>query len=137
MTKEEIQTLYKEKVLPEVKSPFHFEKDQNADHVIEAYNPLCGDKYKIYIREDSVCFHGFGCAVSKSSTSILLRTLEGKSKEAKQKLCEDFIKSFEEDRDVDLPEELRILLELRNFEGRVDCIQLSWIAMLEYLKNED
>lgn len=133
MTKEEIQQLYKEKILPENNETFHFEKVEGAKYVLQAYNPMCGDKYNLYLGEKTNHFDGFGCAVSKASTSLLLRNIEGKSTTEAKELCEQFLDSFETGDGKDLPEELQILLELKNFDGRVDCIQLSWKVMLEHL----
>ncbi|MEQ9230261.1 MAG: hypothetical protein RIF46_06225, partial [Cyclobacteriaceae bacterium] len=64
MTKEEIQQLYKVKILPENKEPFHFRKDEKAKEIVKAYNPMCGDKYQIYLGEKTNHFDGFGCAIS-------------------------------------------------------------------------
>ena len=76
MTKEEIQDLYKGHILPENNSPYHFEANNNANTILEAYNPMCGDKYQLYLNLDNnildpMHFHGFGCAISKASTSTL------------------------------------------------------------------
>ncbi len=35
-----------------------------------------------------------------------------------------------------LTEDLKVLTELRHFEGRMDCVTLSWKAMLEYLEEK-
>lgn len=137
MTKEEIQRLYKEKILPENNEPFHFEKEENAREVVKAYNPMCGDKYQIYLGEKTNHFDGFGCAISKASTSLLLRNMEGKSEDQVRELCEQFLNAFETGDGSGLAEELQILVELKNFEGRLDCIQLSWKAVLDYLNYRD
>ncbi len=137
MTKEEIQRLYKEKILPENNEPFHFEKEENAREVVQAYNPMCGDKYQIYLGKKTAHFDGFGCAISKASTSLLLRNMEGKSEDQVRELCEQFLNAFETGDGSGLAEELQILVELKNFEGRLDCIQLSWKAVLDYLNYRD
>lgn len=138
MTKEEIQARYKALILPENKNPYHFEKVESAN-TIEAYNPMCGDKYDLYLDEDSQSittahFHGIGCAISKASTSLLLRAIEGKPKDEVIRFCQGFMDSIDRG---EVPENfsdgLKVLVELKNFEGRVDCIQLSWKALLEHL----
>lgn len=137
MTKEELQILYKEKVLPENKQPYHFEKKESANNVIEAYNPFCGDKFTLYLDDqfEDVHFHGIGCAISKASTSILLKKIEGKTKEEASVLCHRFVEAI--DSDQELPEfddeELEILASLKHFDGRMDCVKLSWKALKEFL----
>ncbi len=127
-----MQELYKEKILPENNEPFHFEKVEGAKYVLQAYNPMCGDKYILYLGDETNHFDGFGCAISKASTSLLLRYMEGKSEVEVSELCRQFLDSFETGDGKDLPEELQILLELKKFDGRLDCIHLSWKAVLEY-----
>jgi nitrogen fixation NifU-like protein len=135
MTKEEVQRLYKEKILPESKNPYHFEEQDDAELILEAYNPMCGDKYKLYIDfEDdkvrSVHFHGFGCAVSKASTSLLARELEGKEQKEIPGIVSTFLGALrEKDQSKATNENLKILVELMNFDGRQDCIELSWKAL--------
>ncbi len=142
MTKEEVQQLYKEKILPESKNAYHFEENDDAELILEAYNPMCGDKYKLYIDfEDekvrSVHFHGFGCAVSKASTSLLARELEGKEKVEVQGIVSSFLQALKEkDQTQTSNDNLKILIELMNFDGRQDCIELSWKALEKEL-NED
>lgn len=140
MTKEEIQALYRQQILPENKAPYHFEKVASA-HAIKAYNPMCGDKYELYIDKDAsllseMHFHGIGCAISKASSSILLRKVEGMTQADAAGYCEAFLQALASSDASELTdEELKILVELKNFEGRVDCIKLSWEALLEELKH--
>ncbi len=141
MTKEEVQELYRQQILPENKAPYHFEKVDSA-RTVKAYNPMCGDKYELYIEGkegmlDELHFHGFGCAISKASTSILLKKVEGMSYRDAVEYGHSFLKALDSLDSSDLSdEELKVLVELKNFEGRVDCIKLSWEALLEELKND-
>ena len=135
MTKEEIQQLYREQILPESKNPYHFGKREEGVEMLLANNPMCGDKYHLYVNGmDEMHFDGFGCALSKASTSIMIRLLENKGSHDARELCEKFIGVLRGDyKPDDLPDGLRILAELRNFDGRIDCIQLSWKLVLDYL----
>lgn len=139
MTKEEIQERYKALILPENKNPYHFSEEKREVN-IEAYNPMCGDKYELHLDESGdnikeISFHGIGCAMSKASTSLLLKEIEGKSKGEVKELCKQFISAICDDGDASsLSEGLQVLAELKNFDGRVDCIQLSWKALLEHLE---
>ena len=135
MTKEEIQTKYKELILPENKAPYHFEKVEGATEV-KAYNPMCGDKYTLYIKDEGIIhFHGIGCAISKASTSFMLKAIEGKTRDEMIAFSKAFIKAIDEDGNFDdFPEGLKVLGELKQHEGRVDCIQLSWKALLAHLE---
>ena len=138
MTKEEIQALYKKLILPESKNPYHFDAKNETCESELAYNPMCGDKYSLFLNEESgklntAHFHGFGCAVSKASTSILIKRLEGMELEKAKDLCFNFMQSFDQGNLDHLDDEMRVLVELKNFDGRLDCIQLSWKALLDHL----
>jgi len=135
MNKEELQTAYKRLILPENKDPFHFEKRADTQ-VIEAYNPMCGDRYHLYVTDEEVYFNGIGCAMSKASTSLLTKEIGGKTLAEKTAFCRDFLKAVEEGSPSDkFSEALNVLISLKAFDGRVDCIQLSWKALLAHLEN--
>ena len=137
MEKEEIQRRYKALILPENKSPYHFDKRAEIEPVA-AYNPMCGDKYDLYLKGvvDEAYFHGIGCALSKASTSLMIKEIEGKSKEDIIALCRKFLQATESGKsETEFPESLNLLIELKDFDGRLECIQLSWKALLSHLEN--
>jgi len=142
MKKEELKRLYREKVLPHNKAPYHFEKVEDAPVEILAYNPTCGDKFTLYLDTEnegikSAHFHGFGCAISKASSSIMLQQIEGRSRDEVINLCKSFIEALGNQDSTPFDEEaLNILIELKNFEGRIDCVKLSWESLLKHLRNE-
>ena len=132
MSKEAIERLYKEWIIPESKTPYHFEK-RVSEH-IQAYNPMCGDKYAIYI-DLPIHFYGHGCALSKASASLLMRELENRSVTEVKSFIQSFIQSVEKgEADATLNPALNTLIALKAYDGREDCILLAWKAMLEYLE---
>ncbi len=46
----ELQALYQEVILDHNKSPRNFRVMEDATNVVDGYNPLCGDHYKIYLK---------------------------------------------------------------------------------------
>ena len=142
MTKEEIQALYRSKILPENKAPYHFEADFVSPWEVQAYNPMCGDKFKLQlVAEDDTIqeayFHGIGCAISKASTSILMKKIEGKSEAEVSQLLGQFLAALNGGTYHFEDEELNILAALKDFEGRVDCIKLSWEALMKSLSQKN
>ena len=136
ISKEELQAAYRRLILPENKYPFHFKEKENAT-VVEAYNPMCGDKYNLYLSDDpkEAYFHGIGCAISKASTSLLLKETEGKSESEAVSLCRAFVEAVEKGAPDDrFSESLNVLIALKAFDGRADCIRLSWKALLGHLE---
>ncbi len=138
MKRGEIQKLYQSKIIPESREPYHFEEKVDADLIINANNPMCGDKFDLYLDIDKdkiaqVYFHGIGCAISKASTSLLLREISDMGVVEAKEMIKLFLKALNTGKLEPFNDELRVLLELRNFEGRLDCIKLSWEELLNKL----
>ena len=81
-----IKGLYQEHILAKSKDESKVGILENATHTLEAYNPMCGDKYILYLFiQDNIVkeamFEGYGCAISKASTAVLADTVIGKSLE--------------------------------------------------------
>ncbi|MEM8566107.1 MAG: iron-sulfur cluster assembly scaffold protein [Bacteroidota bacterium] len=144
MDRKKFEELYSREVLKRNKEPYHFASIYEADVQLEAYNPLCGDKYQLYLKEESdegmgaAYFDGFGCALSKASTSLLMEIVEGRSREEVKSLCVCFIDAVDSGTPELLKEEeLKLFADMKNFDGRLDCIKLSWQTLLDYLKKEE
>ncbi|MEM1407044.1 MAG: Fe-S cluster assembly sulfur transfer protein SufU [Bacteroidota bacterium] len=143
MKKGEFKKLYNQEVLKRNKRPYNFEANEEADVVIEAYNPLCGDKFNLYLDEEnssirSAHFHGFGCALSKASTSLLMELIEGRNKAEIVALCRTFLAAVDSGSSERLQNEVqKVFAEMKNFEGRVDCVTLSWAALYDKMKNNE
>ena len=142
MTKEELKEAYHKIIIPESKNAYHF-TDSDLDFDLRAENPICGDRYDISLTTNSANkiktgFKGIGCALSKASTSLLMRELHGIDTKQAQILCGNFIDALENgDTSKMKNPNLKFLLELRNFGGRLDCIKLSWEAVNDYLKKKE
>ena len=131
--------LYHPLILQLNKNPHHFYKLESADHVIKAYNPLCGDQFTIYLQMDGevireAAFHGYGCAVSKASTSMLVQKLEGRKLEDFKALMEELELVVGETDTGELQnEDLKAFEQVRDFAGRIACVRLGWDALQEKL----
>lgn len=143
MNTSKIKQLYQQVILRHDRQPVHFEKREEAPIVIEAYNPICGDRFNLYleIRDGKVVkasFHGYGCAISKAATSVLMSRIEGKPLAEIQDLCHQYQTLLDpgapEPEDMD--EELTAFMGARAFPARRQCAALSWEALEEYLAND-
>src|SRR5687767_13437314 len=80
----ELRELYQEMILDHNKNPQNFKKIEKPTRSAEGYNPLCGDRYTIFINLDGdviqdVGFQGAGCAISKASASVMSTSVKGKT----------------------------------------------------------
>lgn len=140
---EQLKELYKTVILEHNARPFHFEKKEGAGHVLEAYNPLCGDRFQVFleVKNDVVTeahFHGYGCAISKASTSVLVKNLENQPVGRALEMCRSFLKMTDPNSKapVEMAEEFTAFAAARDFPGRLKCATLSWEAVASALAGE-
>ncbi|OEK04696.1 Fe-S cluster assembly sulfur transfer protein SufU [Roseivirga misakiensis] len=131
-----IKALYQTHILVNAKDETHLGKFEGATHVLEAYNPMCGDKFTLYLsvkgnQIEKVRFEGYGCAISKASTAVLAKQVEGKTLQEIKPIVDLFFELVDHDSDH-LPEDLTDNQDLlafaaaREFPERKTCATLSW-----------
>ncbi len=136
---DQLKALYQSVILHHNKEPVGYEKRPEAGMIIEAYNPICGDRFNLYLnivegQLEDIHFHGFGCAISKASTSILIKHLKGKSIEEVKQLVAAYFKTVNGEAE-DAPEDFAAFAAAKAFPGRMKCATLSWDELNEYLKS--
>jgi len=136
---EQLKALYQKVLLTRQKSQQGYSKRPAAEVALEAYNPICGDQFTLYFdwsddRLTQVSFHGYGCAISKASTSLLVEELEGCTLIEAQEVLNTFFAQMESSQ-ADNPDDLRKALAVsKDFPGRAQCALLSWESFDDYLK---
>ena len=110
------------------------------------HNPNCGDEIKLEaIVENGVivdmAYDGHGCAISQSSTSIMIDTLKGKSVEEAKKIISIFIKMIKREKlnndELKLLKNARAFQNVANMPARVKCALLSWHTLEDLLSSLD
>ena len=86
----DLRDLYQDVILEHSKTPRNFRELKSADHKAEGYNPLCGDRFTIYVTLEGdivrdISFQGSGCAISKASASMMTQSVKGKTMEEAEK----------------------------------------------------
>ena len=140
-----LKKLYTEIIKRHNHAPFHFEKGMGEKETVKAYNPVCGDRFEFFVQRDAndfltFHFHGFGCAISKASSSILAQTLEGKSPDEALIICNNFLRYVKNELKADesvMEPEFLAFSALHEFPERYDCAALSWIEVRDYLKGQN
>ena len=119
----------------------NFGKNEDAGHHVKAYNTFCGDKFTIAFDVNGtirdILFHGYGCAVSKSSAALLTEVLTGKTPQEAISASEEVIAFLkEEQKSIDhIDPRLEAFAVVGKYPGRYDCAALSWTEMAKYLKS--
>ena len=132
-----LEALYQEVILDHNRKPRNFREIENADRHVEGRNPLCGDQVTIYVKLDGdrladVSFKGTGCAVSKSSASIMTQTVKGKTLAETRQLFDKFhamITGMMTDAEREQMGSLAALGGVSKFQLRVKCASLAWHAL--------
>ncbi len=140
-----LDDLYQEVILDHNRKPRNFEKLEGANAYSHGYNPLCGDDYELYLYVDQggtikkVGFQGQGCAISKSSASLMTIAVEGKNIKEAEALKNSFVDLLTKE---PVSGEVRSAVgKLKLFEGvkqfpvRVKCATLIWHALEDALKD--
>jgi nitrogen fixation NifU-like protein len=141
----DLQDLYQELILDHGSRPRNLKKLANANHTAEGYNPLCGDKVKVYVNLDGevvkdISFEGAGCAISTASASIMTETLKGKTRAEADALFEMFHDLVTgQQRKLDSPElgKLAVFSGVSEFPMRVKCATLSWHTLRAAIKGKE
>jgi len=131
----DLRDLYQEVILEHSKAPRNFRELQSADHKAEGYNPLCGDRFTVYVQMQGdsiqdIGFQGSGCAISKASASLMTSALKNKTKAEAEALFERVHSMISEGpRSKVDPQELgklAVLSGVWEFPSRVKCATLAW-----------
>jgi nitrogen fixation protein NifU and related proteins len=140
----DLQDLYQELILDHGRRPRNFKPLEGASGTAEGYNPLCGDKVKIYVKMDDdivkdLSFEGAGCAISTASASIMTETLKGKTRAQ----AEEFFQTFHDlvtgkQAQLDSPElgKLAVFSGVSEFPIRVKCATLAWHTLRAAMDGE-
>jgi nitrogen fixation NifU-like protein len=137
-----VHELYEETIIDHSKRPRNCHAMADANHKAEGYNPLCGDKLKLYLRMEGeivkdVSFVGSGCAISTASASLMTESLRGKTRTEALALLEKFHDLLTTDSPVtkDLGK-LVVFCGVRDYPARVKCATLAWHTLKSALTDE-
>lgn len=138
----DLSELYQEVILDHYRRPRNFKALEDARSA-EGYNPLCGDRLKVYVRYiddriEEVSFEGSGCAISQASASVMTEALKGKTRTEMQELFRRFQNLVTGKGDVmeGLTElgEMAAMSGVKEFPSRVKCATLGWHTLAAALE---
>ncbi len=140
----DLNELYQEVILDHNKRPRNFRVLDGPSHHAEGYNPLCGDRLKLFLnvegdRISDVGFQGSGCAISRASASLMTDAIKGRSVGEARELFERFHRmvTTPPDKTVEDLGKLSVLAGVREFPVRVKCASLAWHTLKAALDREE
>ena len=129
----ELSDLYQDVILDHSRKPHNFQVLVGANRKAEGYNPLCGDQITIYLdlQDDvvkDVSFQGQGCAICKSSASIMTDAVKDKTRVDVEALITNFRQLVTQPQDLDLDAlgKLAAFSGVSQYPTRVKCAVLAW-----------
>lgn len=135
----DLKDLYHDVVVDHNRNPRHFGKLKYPTQVVEGYNPLCGDKLRLYLKISNnvitdISFDGEGCAISVASASLMTDSLIGKTVQQAQQLFHSFHGVIIQQEDVDMAqlellEKISALAGVKKYPARIKCATLCWHAL--------
>ena len=138
----EIDEMYNELIMEHSMNSYNKKKLEHADFCELGHNPNCGDEISLEIKLngnviEDMAFSGHGCAISMSSTSIMIDTLKGKTVEEAKDIIKTFVEMIK--RETSDESELKKLEDaiafknISNMPARVKCALLAWHTLEDLL----
>jgi nitrogen fixation NifU-like protein len=140
-----LDQLYQDVILDHNRRPRNFKEIAQPTQYSHGVNPLCGDNYHLYLTVDpsgiiqDIGFQGSGCAISKSSASMMTSVVKGKSVQEAENMKECFVQLLTQEQVSDAARQsigrLTIFEGVKEFPVRVKCATLIWHALADALKD--
>jgi nitrogen fixation protein NifU and related proteins len=142
----DLRELYNDMILEHGKKPRNFRVQGEGSRHVEGYNPLCGDRFTVFLkldgdRAEDVSFQGKGCAVSTASASIMTQLIKGRTRAEAETLFTLFHDLLTGKLDADVEKErldkLIAFKDVPKYPIRVKCATLPWHTLRAALQSEE
>ena len=127
--------MYNDIIMEHGMNSYNKKKLGSCDLCEKGHNPNCGDNIEIQVKLngdiiEDMAFTGNGCAISQSSTSVMIDVLRGKTiKEAKE-IVKTFIEMIKRETtneaELEKLEDAIAFRNIANMPARVKCVLLAW-----------
>ncbi len=142
----DLRELYQEIILDHTRHPRNHHKIGKVTHEADGYNPLCGDKVRLFldVEEGKVAdigFEGTGCAISTSSASLLTEAVKGKTLQEVDLLFHGFhdlvTGKLQDVESIAGLDKLAAFTGVREFPVRIKCATLVWHTLKAALEQKN
>ena len=138
----DLDELYQQIIVEHNKSPRNFKRIDGASRTADGDNPLCGDRITLFVQLDGdvirdIGFQGKGCAISRSSASLMTGAVKGKTVAEAERLFHafhDMVAGAHGTADPAALGKLAAFRGVRQFPSRVKCANLAWHTLHAALK---
>ena len=143
---EDLTDVYNELIMEHSMNSYNKKKLDNPDYCEVGHNPNCGDEITLEIKIkgdiiENMAFSGHGCAISQSSTSIMIDTLKGKNINEAKEIIKTFIDMIKReqlsDEQLEKLEDAIAFRNVSNMPARVKCALLAWHTIEDILAKKE
>ena len=143
---EDLNQVYNELIMEHSMNSYNKKKLEKPDFCKIGHNPNCGDEITLELKLngniiEDMAFSGHGCAISLSSTSIMIDTLKGKSIEEAKEIIKTFIEMIKreekDEKKLEILEDAIAFKNVSNMPARVKCALLAWHTIEEMLNKNN
>ncbi len=143
MDENELSDLYNELIMEHSMNSYNKKKLRDPSFSKLGHNPNCGDEITLELKLngdviEDMAFDGHGCAISMSSTSIMIDTLKGKTTQEAKEIISTFIgmikREAKTDEELEKLEDAIAFKNVANMPARVKCALLAWHTIDDLLK---
>ena len=139
---EDINDFYTDIIMEHSMNSHNRHELSNETCSAHGHNPNCGDDITLHMQIENgtikdMSFTGRGCAISQSSTSVMIDTLKGKSVDEAKTILQNFIDMIDrKEMSVEQKKSLKEALafeNISNMPARVKCALLAWKTLQQKL----
>ena len=143
---EDLNGIYNELIMEHSMNSYNKRKLENPDSTKLGHNPNCGDEISLELKLngniiEDIGFLGHGCAISQSSTSIMIDTLKGKTIKQAKEIIETFIsmikREITDEKELKKLEDAIAFKNVSNMPARVKCALLAWHTIEDMLNEKE
>lgn len=140
---EDLTDVYNELIMEHSMNSYNKRKLDNFTCSEIGHNPNCGDEITLEMKLngdiiEDMAFSGHGCAISQSSTSIMIDTLKGKTIEEAKEIIKTFIgmikREITDEGELEKLEDAIAFKNVANMPARVKCALLAWHTIEDMLE---
>lgn len=141
----EIEDLYNDLIMEHSMNSYNKKSMENPDMTEKGHNPNCGDEIELNLKLngdviEDLSFTGHGCAISQSSTSIMIDVLKGKTIKEAKKIIQTFFdmikRNIKDEKDLELLEDAIAFRNISYMPARVKCAMLAWHTIDDMLNKK-
>ena len=141
-----LDELYNDIIMEHSMNSYNKKQLQSCDFCELGHNPNCGDEIKIEVKLngdviEDMAFTGHGCAISQSSTSVMIDVLKGKTTKEAKEIIKTFInmikRKITDEKELEKLEDAIAFKNISNMPARVKCALLAWHTIEDMLNKND